>query len=568
MLHQLDWLAALEIQYDASTFDTDPFEPQPDGVGTIFPFWKECANGRGYVELPYTLPQDSSLFILFAERTPEIWLKKLDWIAAHGGMALVNVHPDYTRMEGGAAGYRTFPVEIYSRLLQHVREKHGQSVWHALPKEVAAWYARTDAAKRNQSSSPALRAVAPVRSAHKPSLSPGRVAVVLYSYYLIDPRPRRETEALVKAGMEADVICLRRDNSEPAFEVVNGVNIHRVSLSRRRHGQFNYVLRYGFFFLCAFWRLTVWSLRRKFTLAHVHNMPDFLVFTALVPRLRGAKVILDMHDPMPELFQSIYGLAKETFGVRLLRRIEKESFAFADLVLTPNIAFKEVFVARGAPPEKIEIVMNSPQEDIFDPKKFPPGGQNTGAARSFSLMYHGLLVERHGLDLAVQAAAQLRARIPGLKLYFYGEQTDCMEKIIGLVRELGLEKVVEYGGFKSQQEIAQIISTIDLGVIPNRLNQFTSINFPTRIFEYLAMNKPVLMPRTKGVRDYFAEDEILYFEADKTEDLARMIAWAYEHPAELRGVMEKGRKVFDRHRWAMEGARFTGLVNNMVGTKA
>ena len=143
-----------------------------------------------------------------------------------------------------------------------------------------------------------------------------------------------------------------------------------------------------------------------------------------------------------------------------------------------------------------------------------------------------------------------------------------MEKVIGLVRELGLEKVVEYGGFKSQQEIAQIISTIDLGVIPNRLNQFTSINFPTRIFEYLAMNKPVLMPRTKGVRDYFAEDEILYFEADKTEDLARMIAWAYEHPAELRGVMEKGRKVFDRHRWAMEGARFTGLVNNMVGTKA
>ena len=347
---QLDWLADLEIQYDASTFDTDPFEPQPDGVGTIFPFWKECANGRGYVELPYTLAAGLAPFLLLRRAHPGTsGCGSSIGLPTHGGMALVNVHPDYTRMEGGAAGYRTFPVEIYSRLLQHVREKHGQSVWHALPKEVAAWYARTDAAKRNQSSSPALRAVAPVRSAHKPSLSPGRVAVVLYSYYLIDPRPRRETEALVKAGMEADVICLRRDNSEPAFEVVNGVNIHRVSLSRRRHGQFNYVLRYGFFFLCAFWRLTVWSLRRKFTLAHVHNMPDFLVFTALVPRLRGAKVILDMHDPMPELFQSIYGLAKETFGVRLLRRIEKESFAFADLVLTPNIAFKEVFVAARRP---------------------------------------------------------------------------------------------------------------------------------------------------------------------------------------------------------------------------
>lgn len=141
MLHKLDWLHDLNIAYDASTFDTDPFEPQPDGVGTIFPFWKGNGNGGGYVELPYTLPQDSTLFLLFKEQDPSIWLQKLDWIASHGGMALVNVHPDYMRFNGEAAGNWTFPAEFYNRLLQHVREKYGDSVWNAQPREVAKFVA-------------------------------------------------------------------------------------------------------------------------------------------------------------------------------------------------------------------------------------------------------------------------------------------------------------------------------------------------------------------------------------------------------------------------------------------
>src|SRR4029079_8065841 len=95
MFHKLDWLHDLNILYDASTFDTDPFEPQPDGVNTIFPFWTAGSFGRGYVELPYTLAQDSTLFLVLRERGPEIWKQKLDWIAAHGGMALLNTHPDY-----------------------------------------------------------------------------------------------------------------------------------------------------------------------------------------------------------------------------------------------------------------------------------------------------------------------------------------------------------------------------------------------------------------------------------------------------------------------------------------
>jgi glycosyltransferase involved in cell wall biosynthesis len=562
MFHNLAWLHDLDIEYDTSTFDTDPFEPQPDGAATIFPFWREGAHGRGYVELPYTLPQDSTLFLLFGEPNPDIWLRKLDWVASHGGMALVNVHPDYLRFEGGVANHRTFPVDFYARLLQYVREKYGHSVWHALPKEVAEWYAKTDAVKQHRFCSPALPASSPSGVDPKPSLPPGRVAVVLYSCYLSDPRPRRETEALVEAGMEADVICLSSDRGEPAFERVNGVNIYRVSLTHQRGGHVGYVLRYGYFFLRAFWRLTVWSLRGNLKLVHVHNMPDFLVFSALVPRLSGAKVILDLHDPMPELYCGIYDVQEKHFMFRLLCWIECWSIAFADKVLTPNISFKDLFASRNGAADKVEIVMNSPRPTIFDAEKYETPARAPG--RTFTLMYHGLLVERHGLDLAIDAMSRLNGEAPGLKLEIYGDRTEYVDQIVRQVDELKIGESVHFHGYKTQTEIAQAIASIDLGVIPNRLNDFTNINFPTRIFEYLAMNKPVLVPRTKGVTDYFGEDEILFFQPGDIDDLAGKMAWAYSHPSELQSMMERGREVYRRNSWAAQERRLIGVADSLL----
>jgi glycosyltransferase involved in cell wall biosynthesis len=289
-----------------------------------------------------------------------------------------------------------------------------------------------------------------------------------------------------------------------------------------------------------------------------------LVFSGLLPRLRGAKIILDLHDPMPELFRSIYGLTDEHFIVRWLKKMEKRSIAFADMVLTPNTAFKELFSSRSCPPQKIETVMNSPETKIFNPRRFNDSTIQRFNEKTFTLMYHGLLVERHGLDLAIQAVAQLRAEIPNIKLHMYGEPTDYLEKIMDLVRELNLEGVVQSHGFKDLDEIAKEISKIDLGIIPNRLSSFTEINFPTRIFEYLAMNKPVLVPSTKGIRDYFDDDEILFFEGGNVDDIAKKIKWAYQHPPELRQLMENGRSVYKKNCWDSEEQRFVGLVDNLV----
>jgi len=140
MHYNLDWIHELNIEYDASTFDTDPFE-QSDGVHTIFPFFVQSDSvNQGYVELPYTLPQDFSLFILMKEKTIDIWKKKLDWIAEQGGMALVNVHPDYMNFDGKKPGLEEFPYKFYTELLEYIEHKYNGRYWHVLPKEVARFY--------------------------------------------------------------------------------------------------------------------------------------------------------------------------------------------------------------------------------------------------------------------------------------------------------------------------------------------------------------------------------------------------------------------------------------------
>ena len=141
MFHNLEWLHALDVCYDASTFDVDPFEPQPDGVGTIFPFWVQGEGSKGYMELPYTLPQDSTLFVLLKERTIDVWKKKIDWLAAHGGMALVVVHPDYISFQGQPNSWE-YSADLYEGLLKYVATRYGESCWFALPREVAQYAAQ------------------------------------------------------------------------------------------------------------------------------------------------------------------------------------------------------------------------------------------------------------------------------------------------------------------------------------------------------------------------------------------------------------------------------------------
>ncbi len=137
MHHNLEWIQDLDIEYDLSTFDTDPFEPQSDGTATIFPFWVKGNSGkRSYLEMPYTFPQDFTMFILLKEKNIDVWKKKLDWIAAKGGMALINTHPDYMKFDDSESGFEKYPVSHYVEFLNYVKSRYQGQYIHLLPREM------------------------------------------------------------------------------------------------------------------------------------------------------------------------------------------------------------------------------------------------------------------------------------------------------------------------------------------------------------------------------------------------------------------------------------------------
>jgi glycosyltransferase involved in cell wall biosynthesis len=563
MLRNLDWLHDLNIQYDSSTFDTDPFELQPDGVGTIFPFWVPRPNGRqqpkpadyqsltgsrnGYVELPYTLAQDSTLFLLLGERTSDIWLKKLDWIARHGGMALVDVHPDYLSFDNHT-GRRLYPASKYAELLRYLDTRYEEQFWNVTPSELARWY-RENLVERDSGT-------------HK-RFAGKKAAVLLYSEYKSDARPRREAEALAKSGMEVDVICLQQNANDPTSESLGGVNVRRVPLRHRRKGKMNYLFQYGFFISFCAGILGLRSLRKRYDLVHVHNMPDVLVFSGLFSRLRGARILLDLHDPMPELMTTIFGFRENSLPVAILMRTEKLSIWFADQVLTVNLACKRIFSSRSCDAEKIEVVMNCPDQEIFS-FRAPEGSYERRPNKPFVLMYHGSIVERHGLDLAIKALEIVRHTIPEIELRVFGSPTPFLELVRESAEWKKLGGAIKYMGPKSLEDIAEAVVECDLGIIPNRRSIFTEINTPTRIFEYLSRGKPVIAPLAPGITDYFGPEDLFYFELGNVSELADGIEQVYRNPLKVQEILERGQEIYLKHSWNQEKERFLNTVAKIL----
>jgi glycosyltransferase involved in cell wall biosynthesis len=566
MLHDLSALAALNILYDASTFDIDPFEPQPDGVNTIFPFLVPREDGSAYVELPYTLPQDLTLFLLLQETSIDIWKAKLDWIAQRGGMALLDAHPDYMGFDGRKCSAE-YDSQLYREFVCYALQRYGDRCWFAVPRDVATYISQAYGMKAAglEARRGAESHSAPLSGRNDWRLRGKRAAVLTFSPYPIDARPRRAAEALVEQGMNVEIICISEEPGEPRREAFKGVDVLRLPFRRRRGGKLTYILNYASFIGTCFAILAARACVRNYALVHVHNMPDVLVLSSLIPKALGAKVILDLHDPMPELMMTIFGMHERSLGVRLLKRIEKASIRLADAVITVNMACQKIFSARSCPEEKVTTVMNAPDERIFHftgPRSHDATLRDAG--KPFVIMYHGSSVERNGLDLAVEALAQVRRSVPTAELWIYGPRSNFLDRVLASARRLGLHDAVRHLGPRLAEDIAEAIKECDVGIVPNRRSIFSELNTPTRIFEYLAFGKPVIAPRAAGIQDYFDDDNLVFFELGNSEDLARQIEYVFFHPEETIEVVERGQKVYLTHTWTQEKSKLVSLVGSLL----
>lgn len=381
-----------------------------------------------------------------------------------------------------------------------------------------------------------------------------KVLMLVYSHYPGDTRVRKEALSLKNNGYEVDVICLK-NKSESKREIFEEINIYRINIEKKRGGVFTYLFNYITFFIIAFFVVNFLYFKEKHKFIHIHNMPNFLVFATVIPKILGSKIILDMHDPMPELLSSVLNTNN-----KMLRNIlileEKLSVFFSNRIITTNIAFKELFISRGCPENKITIVMNSPYTEIFN--KIRPKARDDN---NFVILYNGSIVKRHGLDILVDAVNKLIEKIPNIKLKIYGGG-EFLEEVFKKIREYKLDNYIEYHEGVLIDYLIKEISECNVGVIPNRLNEFTNLNFPIRIFEFIHFKKPVIVPKTEGIKDYFDENSIFYFTPNDPEDLARIIDYIYKGNQQINKIIEKGYLVYQKNNWEFQRKNLLNLYNS------
>jgi glycosyltransferase involved in cell wall biosynthesis len=382
--------------------------------------------------------------------------------------------------------------------------------------------------------------------------------MVVHAYYSKDARVRRYADALIEAGNEVDVLCLR-EKGEKLSERTSGLRIVRLPLTRARGGKLSYVFEYLTSLTLFSVYLSVLQLRRRYHLVHVHNMPDVLVFTAWLPKVMGAKVVLDFHDPMPEVYIAKFAKKRTALLIRVITILERWSASYADLLITANDTFKRIFIARKLPAAKLHVVHNLADEKIFRREAALPRKSRD----SFVLLHIGTISERYGLDVVIRALPALREAIPGLRFRVIGKITsegDEVRRLKDLASELSVADLVEFPPPVPLEGVPLEMADADVGVHTPFPDGFMEYIFPLKVGEFAAMGVPLIASRMPVLEDYLGPDGAAYIDPGDVEALRDHVLRLYRDSA-FRAKTVAAYDTFRRtYRWETEKRKYLDLV--------
>lgn len=385
-----------------------------------------------------------------------------------------------------------------------------------------------------------------------------RICMLSYSFCENDSRILQYAGALVERGDTVDVIALRMKGTAE-YEVLNGVNVYRIQTRVvNEKGRISYLLRIARFFVVATVILTKMHLFKRYSVVHVHSVPDFLVFAALIPRLLGASVILDIHDIFPEFYASKFGLRSDTVLFRLLLLMERASAAFADHVIVANELWRAKLIARSVSKDKCTSIRNYPDTNIFFPRPKPAGKER------FLLMYPGSLNRHQGLDIAIRAFSRVVADMPNAEFWIYGEGPE-KPSLQALSKSLGLLDRVHIRECLPLREIAAIMATCDLAVVPKRTGSaFGSEAASTKIMEFMSLGVPVIVSRTRIDTFYHDDSMVKFVESENEADLASAMFLLWQSPELCQKLAENGSRYVQENNWARKKIGYLSLVDSLA----
>jgi glycosyltransferase involved in cell wall biosynthesis len=372
-----------------------------------------------------------------------------------------------------------------------------------------------------------------------------RACVIRRAYYPAESHVRRNAESLVAAGYSVDLVCLRNTDERP-FEVIGGVNVHRLPLRAHRAGISSYLFEYFAFFFLAFAAVAWFHARRRFAIVEADSMPDFLIFAGSIPRLTGSRLILYLFESMPEIWAQKKNLPMTHRAIRFLKWQEKVSCAFAHSVICCHDMAREALIASGIPASKITAILNVPDENLFhryESARTPDDGV-------FRLVQHGTMTENYGIQVVLEALAALS---PAVRVRFdvvgEGEYRPALED---MARALNLRERVTFHGFVTRERLLELLLQSSAGVVP-MLFEYQS---PNKLFEFVALGKPVIASDRTTFKQHFAADEVLYFRTGDAKDLARAIEEACRRPEDARARAERASRRYEDYRWSSMRKRY------------
>ena len=371
-----------------------------------------------------------------------------------------------------------------------------------------------------------------------------KICMVAYTNYLSDARPRREAETLVRRGDRVDVIAVG-EKDRPSTEIVQGIRVFRVKQLRYRgNSGLHYILAYLRFLCAATTKLVRLFHKDHYDIIYVHTMPDSIVLVALIPKLLGAKVVLNIHDMMPELCMSKFGISEKHPLVRLMAFQEQMSIRLADKVICVHHPHRDVLCRRGAPLEKITVLPNVP-----DPLIFRQSASAPQADGRFRIVYHGTIAKRLGLDIGVRAFAKALASCPGALLEIYGDG-DAADDLVAQIKASGVEDKIYFSKkIFSVESIAAKIQGAAVGLIPNRRDVATDYMLPVKLLEYVHLGIPVIVPRLLAIQYYFSTDQVEYYEPGNVDELAECICRLYADPEKRMQLARNGADFAKKFHW-------------------
>jgi glycosyltransferase involved in cell wall biosynthesis len=538
MQHRLGWLHRLDVEYDASTFDTDPFEPQPDGVGTVFPFWVPGPHGSGYVELPYTLVQDFTLFKILEEHNIDLWKRKVDWIADNGGMVLVNTHPDYMCFEG-RPGRDEYQVMHYEELLRYVREKYDGLYWAASPREVARHYCEQ---------------VPPLsRNTRR------KICIVTSAPYKADNSVRVYTETLAARGDRVDVVNISDSQHHQSEGEVHGVTRYRVQ--RPKYDECNnwvYTWRSLRVLVSLSMELTRLHKRNRYDVIHIYNMPDCFVFAAWYPKLAGAKLIRDLHNVSAELVAKKFHTKLSASSHGFFKAVASLPLRFADHVIVPTKFFSEKVNAPAIPKERCSVLFGHVDHEMF------PCKARTKTRPGFVIVCLGGLQSHQSLDIAIQAFDEVRCNTPDAELHIYAGPPGQMRAFMSpLIQTLGLEGVVKFYASTPVAEMVEVIANADIGLVPVPADVLEAEAYAAKIIEFMTHGVPVITSQAGIGGLHYEEGDVHFCPAGDSRAMSKAMLDIINNRDLHDSLVKRGYEYVACNTWGSGKRKYMDLVDSI-----